>query len=197
MIWHINETGTTATAAIAVADTLQRIEINGSQGFQTVAYWHSMGLPDFNLCGVAREAGANTALIPVSLPHSGVVSRVSFTISAYASNYRIRTFRWRITDGRIDQGQGQTLGQGEFTCPFGSHSVTVDCPVSVPQIFYIYLEPWTNEYGNIHITGTVYVTISMAAGAMGALSATPYIYHNGSFRSATAKVYKDGWKTGG
>ena len=167
-------------------------------GFQTVSYWHSMGLPDFNICGVGREdSGTNSALIPVSVSFTGIPSRVSFTIQAYASNTRVRTFRWRITNGRIDLGQGQTLSQGEFTCPYGNHSVTVDCPGSVPGTFYIYLEPWTNEYGNIHITGTVTVRVHMAAGAMGALNATPYIYHNGIYRPATAKVYHSGWKTGG
>lgn len=198
MIRHIGESSTVATVSVPVSNTLRYLSVNGSQGFQTVAYWHSMGLPDFNICGIGHgDSGTNAALIPVTTSVSGTISRVSFRILAYASNARVRTFLWRIASGRTDLGQGQTLRSGQFTCPYGTNYVTVDCPGTVPSTFYIYLEPWTQEYGNIHITDTVTVTVYTQAQASAYLSATPKLYHNGAYRSGTIYIYHDGaWRTG-
>ena len=198
MIWHTGESATVATLSIPVSNTLQYRSINGERGFQTVSYWHSIGLPDYNMTGVARGYIKNIALFPVTVSASGTISRVSFTILAYASNTRVRTFRWRIASGRTDLGQGTTLYSGQFTCPYGSHYTTVDCPGTFPTTFYIYLEPWTNEYGNIHITGSVSVTAYIKATAAGYKNATPYIYHTGAYRQGTLKIRSSGtWKTGG
>ena len=126
MIWHTNESEAVATVSVPVSDTLRYLSVNGRMGFQTVAYWHSMGLPDFNICGVGHgDSGTNSALIPVTFSTSGTITRVSFKILAYASNARVRTFRWRIASGRTDQGQGQTLYR--IVAVEQSYCFAIDC----------------------------------------------------------------------
>lgn len=176
-------------------------------GFQTVSFWRGRGLPSLNYCGQGYD-GFNSAMLPCSaFSFSGDMVKLTVSMGMFVSDPRAHTFRWGVALFRSDNsylGWQPTsaiglLEQGTFTPEWNNRTISTqsfDAYVSVPsgQPFYIYLWRASTAYGNIHITSNITVTAHISGQQLAFYDASPYIYKNGIWQPATAKVYSGGWK---
>lgn len=200
----------TVSQTVVLGNSYRYISTMPTFGFQTVSYWVGRGLEHLNYCGQGYE-GFNCAMIPCSaFSYSGDMTKLKVGMSVFVSDPRIHTFRWGVAIFRSDNsylGWQPTnavglLGQGTFTLDYNNRAISYqefEMPVNVPSgmAFYIYIWRNSTSYGNIHITSDMTVTATTSTRALQFQDATPYIYTNGQWKQATAKVYDGGWKTGG
>lgn len=201
---------TILSQTVNLGNSYRYISTNPDLGFQTVSFWVGRGLEHLNYCGQGYD-GFNCAMIPCSaFSYSGEMTRIKVGMSVFVSDPRIHTFRWGVAIFRSDNsylGWQPTnavglLDQGTFTLDYNNRAISFqefEFPANVPSgmPFYIYLWRNSTSYGNIHITSNFTVSATIAARALQYRDATPYIWHNGEWKLATAKVYDGGWKTGG
>lgn len=192
---------------IALGDSYRYLSIMPTFGFQTVSFWRGRGLESLNYCGQGYT-DFNCAMLPCSaFTYSGDMVKLTIGMNMFVSNANHRTFRWGVALFRADNSYlgwqpVSALGlieQGTFTPAWNNGNISYqsfDCYVNVPTglPFYVYLWRGDTAYGNIHITSNINITASFSGQTLAFYDATPYIYQNGIWQQATAKVYSGGWK---
>lgn len=192
---------------IGLGDSYRYISTMPTFGFQTVSFWRGRGLESLNYCGQGYD-GFNSAMLPCSaFTYSGDMVKLTIGMSMFVSDSNHHTFRWGVAIFRADNsylGWQPTsalglLEQGTFTPAFNNRAISYqsfDAYVNIPSgmAFYVYLWRASTAYGNIHITSNINVTAHISGQQLAFYDATPYIYKNGIWQQATAKVYSGGWK---
>ena len=203
----VTKNQSTISQTVSLSTSYRYISVNPELGFQTVSFWVGRGLEGLNYCGQGYE-GFNCAMLPCSaINYSGDMVKLKVGMSVFVSDPRIHTFRWGVDIFRADHsylGWQPTsaiglLDQGTFTLAYNNRNISYqefELPVNVPSglPFYIYLWRNSTNYGNIHITSNMTVTAYVSGSALAFYDATPYVYNNGEWKQATAKVYSGGWK---